>query len=374
MRIAMDARVLALPEVRGIGGYVLELLRHWPEAGDEFVLLSEDAVPEGRVACPARVEYRRAASPPGTRVRVWDWWSAPRALRGERADLLWTPANLPLPVRGLPQAVTVHDTILQEKVAFADRLDDLYFNRVAPWWTRRYADGVVTVSGFSRGRIAEVFAYPRERVRVIHNGTSFAPASFADRAAAREHLRAAGLVDGPYLLALGAESAWKNTDGALRAFAVVAEEDPEVRFVVAGVQGGALERFAAMARELGLAERTRLLGFQDSAVRDALYQGAEAFLYASLFEGFGLPPLEAMALGTPVVASDAASIPEVVGDAALVVDAADAAAAGAALLSVLADPELAARLAERGRRNVGRFGWAASAARHREFFKELAGC
>ena len=157
--------------------------------------------------------------------------------------------------------------------------------------------------------------------------------------------------------ALGAQSSWKNTDGAMRAFALAARAAPDVDFILAGVQERARQRFEALRSELGLDSRLRILGFVNPQARDALYQGAEVFVYPSLFEGFGLPPLEAMALATPVVASRAASIPEVTGQAALLVDATDPEALASSVLAVLRSPKLARKLAAAGLSNVRRFKW-----------------
>jgi len=242
------------------------------------------------------------------------------------------------------------------------------------------------VSRFSKERIQAVFALDPARVRVIPNGATLPVRPFADKALAREYLRTRygqagpesgqeagpqfGLAQRPYVLALGAESPWKNTEGVLRAFALVSRDAPGVDFVLAGVQQRVRERFETLGRELGLGGRLKMFGFVDRLARDALYQAAEVFVYPSLFEGFGLPPLEAMALDTPVVASKAASIPEVVGEAALLTEAADPPALGRSILQVLASPELRAALVAAGRKNIARFHWADAAVAHRKLFAE----
>jgi len=310
--------------------------------------------------------------PRGSRFHVWEWWSLPRAVRRFAPDLLWSPANQAVPVGGLPQVVTIHDTLLQEQVRHDRLTERVFHNRISPWWIRRYAKRIVTVSEFSAGRITAVFACDPQRMQVIANGASLPARPFADKDQARAHLRAKGLADRPYVLVLGAESPWKNTEGALRAFALIRRQNDEVDCVLAGVQQRARERFEALGRELGLATRLRMPGFVDKVDRDALYQGAAVFVYPSLFEGFGLPPLEAMALETPVVASKATSIPEVVGQAALLVNAAETETLARAILDVLGSPGLAQKLVEAGRENIKRFQWAHSAQAHRDLFRECA--
>ena len=372
MRIAVDARVLSLPELRGIGSYLCELLEAWPEKKDTFVLLSPGPIPPERLKSPASLEVQIVPEPRGSRFRVWEWRSLPKAVLQASPGLLWCPANQAVPLRRVPQVVTIHDTLLQEQVRHARLTDRVFHNVVTPWWVRRHAAHVVSVSDFSRQRIQSVFGCEAKRVRVIHNGATLPQRPFADRGLARAYLREKGVAVRPYVLALGAESPWKNTEGAMRAFALVAREAPGVDFILAGVQQRARRSFEALQREFGLEGRLRILGYTDRLDRDALYQGAEVFVYPSLFEGFGLPPLEAMALDTPVVASSAASIPEVVGQAALVVDASDAHELARSILAVLRSPELARELVSAGRENTERFRWSDSAKAHRALFMECA--
>lgn len=372
MRIAVDASVLRLPELRGIGSYLCGLLAAWPEPEDEFLLLSPDPIPAQRLRTPARARVVVAPEPRGSRFHVWRWLTLPRAVRRLGPDLLWSPANQAVPLAGVPQAVTVHDTLLQECVRHDSLLERFYHGRLNPWWVRRHAVRIITASAFSRERIAAVFGCDPGRIRLIVDGVNLPTRPFANREQARAHLRETDLVTRPYVLVFGAESPWKNTEGALRAFALVAREEPGLDFVVAGVQTRVRERFWALGRELGLASRLRLPGFVSPADRDALYQGAEVFLYPSLFEGFGLPPLEAMALDTPVVASDAASIPEVTGRAARLVNAADPEALAGALLEVLRSPDLRQALVLAGRDNLRRFRWEDTARAHRDLFAECA--
>ena len=372
MRIAVDARVLSLPELRGIGSYLCELLAAWPEKNDTFVLLSPDSISPERLKSPCTIEVQVVPEPRGSRFKVWDWWSLPRAVRQASPDLLWAPANQAVPVGRVPQVVTIHDTLLQERVQHAGAIDRVFYNLVSPWWVRRHATRVVSVSGFSRGRIQAVFGYDANLVRVIHNGATLPERPFGGKGQARDYLREKGLAVRPYVLALGAESPWKNTEGAMRAFALVAREVPEVDFILSGVQPRSRKNFEFLQSELGLADRLQILGYTDRLDRDALYQGAEVFVYPSLFEGFGLPPLEAMALDTPVVASGAASIPEVVGQAALVVDASDIQELARSILAVLRSPEKARELVRAGRENARRFRWSDSAAAHRSLFTECA--
>jgi len=370
MRIAVDARVLALKEVRGIGLYLGELLAAWPDPDDVFLLFTPRPIPGDRLVSGAILSSVRVPEPKGWRVRVYDWWSLPRAARRAAPDILWGPANQAIPLTGIPQAVTIHDTLLQERVRHETLLDAFFHRAVSPAWARRYARRVICVSRFAASRVTEVIGCGPDRIRVIENGATLPARSFATRQDAREHARAKGLADKPYVLALGAESPWKNSIGALEAFARVSQAMPAMEFVLAGVQPSAQGELGSLRDALHLTDRLRIHGFLDRLSLTALYQGAEIFVYPSLFEGFGLPPLEAMALSTPVAASNAASIPEVVGDAAELTDASDPAALAASILRVLGDENRARELAAAGKRNIERFTWERSAREHRQLFEE----
>ncbi len=367
MRIAVDARVLVHPELRGIGRYLTEILAAWPESGDEFLLLYEDGTFPAALSSPARLVPARVAAPRGSRVHIWDWWALPRFLAEQELDVFWSPANTAFPVRSVPQVVTIHDTLLQE-MAKLSHLERLYHRRLVPALARRHATRVLTVSRHAAGRVRGVFGLPRERVFVVPNGASLPERPFPDRAGACGYLRRELGIEPPFVYVLGARSWWKNTAGAIRAFALAVREHPDLRLVVSGLQPGVRAGMETLVRELGIQESARLFGFVDRRTRDTLYQGALLFLYPSLFEGFGLPPLEAMALGTPVIASDAASIPEVVGDAARMIDARDIEAMALAMSELFRDDQARERLTALGATRIGMFRWDTAAAVHREHF------
>ena len=384
MRIAMDARILTLPQIRGMGNYILEILKAWPEPGDQFFLFAEPSARQPALSLPNPLEWHRVPSPRGSRVHIWDWWALPRALKRSSfsPDLFWSPANRIFPLGRLPQVVTVHDTLLQEKVRFDDPVERIYHR----WWpraaARKYARKIITVSRFSASRIHKVFHYPRHRIHTVYNGATLGP----HRQASEEPsplrsdtcpvpplpiptipISEKNEARPPYIYALGAESPWKNTIGVLKAFAHIQRIVPGINLIISGVQDRFMPILAHQCQKLNLRQdRIILKGFVDDTTRDRLYAAAAVFIYPSLFEGFGLPPLEAMALGTPVVASHAASIPEVVGRAALLTDASRPECLAHAVIRVLKDKALRQRLITRGRQHITRFQWQTSACRHRQ--------
>lgn len=373
MTIGIDARILTLREQRGMAQYLRSLLAVWPNARDEFVLFAETPPEHEAIPCPASIRWRFVPSSKGNRVQIWDWFDLPRAARREGLEVFWSPANRIFPFLGVPQVVTIHDTLLQEKVRFSDPVEAFYFRRLTPFLARFFADRIITISAFSQDRIRALFRYPERRIRVIHNGVDVPVPPFPSKEEARCHLRKAGVADRPFMYALGAEAPWKNTAGLIAAFDLVRRQIPDALLVISGVQDRAASRFMAMIRERGLEHHVRLMGFVPSSLRNTLYQAAEVFVYASLFEGFGLPPLEAMSLGTPVVASNATSIPEVIGDAALLVDARSPEVMADAIATLLSDAGCRHALQSRSSERRSRFSWTVSADEHRELLQGAIG-
>jgi glycosyltransferase involved in cell wall biosynthesis len=157
----------------------------------------------------------------------------------------------------------------------------------------------------------------------------------------------------------------------IRAFERLAIGDPRLNLVIAGGRGWLYEPILAAAASSPVAERIHLAGFVDDGDLPALYQMAEAFAFPSLYEGFGIPILEAMASGTPVVSADNSSLPEVAGDAALLVGAGDDAALADALGRILREPALRQTLIERGHAQAARFSWEAAAKRLSAAYAEV---
>jgi glycosyltransferase involved in cell wall biosynthesis len=373
--IAVDLRAL-VPEATGIGVYTRNLLLALAAAGREgggrelrYVGLCHRRPRGAEELEAAGVAIEVQPAPLGL---LWQQVQLPRRLARGDLDLFWSPLmTLPLASR-LPAVVTVHDltALLYPETHNAKvRLSILPFLERSLEKARR----VVAVSQATAADLTFHFPECAARVRVVYEGVdpSFTPASPGEVQAIRREL---GAPDG-YILYIGTLEPRKNVHVLLSAWEALRQENPETPpLVLAGGAGwhsrSLLARLAALGNGDHGVSGVRYLGRveQDHLVR--LFQGASVFAYPSLYEGFGLPPLEALACGVPTVVSNTASLAEVTGGAALKVDAQDAAGLAAALRQILSEPARAAELSRRGLLRAERFRWERAAAEMAKVFAE----
>lgn len=311
----------------------------------------EHVIPQGLVA------HRSTVPVPARLARAaWQRGNHPSAqwLAGT-VDVVHGPNFVVPPGGGAAEVVTVHDLT-------AVHHPGLCTPDVLQWPTlmrRALARGawIHTVSEFVADEVRTAFPEAGERVVPILNG-HFPPPSATPRSDAPRGRHLAGR--DRYVLAIGTVEPRKDLPGLVAAFDSIAGGDDDLGLVIAGPDGwGASALTEAMDRAVHR-RRIRRLGWVDDETRWALMRGASVVAYPSRYEGFGLVPLDAMAVDTPVVATAAGAIPEVVGDAARLVDVGDVSALADALSVVLNDEAVARQLVEAGRRRLGRFRWEAT--------------
>jgi len=390
MRIGIDGSCLA--NRRGFGRFArksLEALAEIP-SGHDFVVfvdrpseaISARHVPEQfeRVVVKVGEAPSRAASA-STRRRVRDMLAMGHAVARAKVDLIYFPASYSFfPVWNVKRViVTIHDTL---PLVHPELVFPTWQGRVS--WTMKeraavhWADGIVTVSEAARRDLIAWYGLPAERVRVVSEGpdASFRPVPpgpASDAALARY-----GIAPGQrYILYLGGLSPHKNLLRLIEAFAgiVTAGAAGDVKLILVGDLGDVFhthvpELRAAVARR-GLGNQVQFPGFVPDEDLVFLYNRAYALAQPSLLEGFGLPPVEAMACGVPILYSRAGSLPEVIGDAGLDFEPTDVAAMAAAIGRLLADPVLRDELGRRALSRARRFTWTATAHALLDCFNEV---
>ncbi|APZ52880.1 glycosyltransferase family 4 protein [Salipiger abyssi] len=321
------------------------LIEHGRAAGHNVRLVAPAAFagdPEFPLLVPERLPGRFGAG------QGWEMLTLPALARGA---LLVNFCNL-APVLHGNSVVMIHDaqTFLYPQ-DYTGRQAAAY-RALLPIIGRR-ARRVLTVSGFARESLAEHKVAARDKTEVVHNGTDHIHATAPDAAILTKH----GLAPGSYVMALGSAKGYKNLR---RIFDAMAAPVPGgLRLVVAG---GPAES-AYRQRGWTAPDGTVFTGFVSDAELRALYENAAIFAFPSQTEGFGLPPVEAMHCGTPVIAARAGAMPEVCGDAALLADPDDTAAWRSALAQLTESPELASRMTERGRSRASELSWQAAGER-----------
>lgn len=371
MHIALGGWFWDRPET-GSGQYLRRLLAALGAAHPEatFSLFLPRPTDE---AFSANVAPRALSAPRGALGKVWwEQVQLPRAAARLGADLLHVPYWAGPVASALPTVVTIHDLIpLLLPVYRGGPGVRLYTALVSASAGR--ATRILTDSEASRADIVRELAVPAARVRAVWLA---ADPAYCPEPQPDDHviLGRLGLQPG-YLLYLGGFDVRKNLSAVMAAFAWVYRQFPDSRLVVAGRLPETDTPFAPdprrLAREAGLPEAAVCFtGFVAEADKPALYRGTRAFLFPSRYEGFGLPALEALACGAPVVGSDAASLPEVVGNAGVLTDPDDVAGMAGALLQLCSDDAFHAELARRALRQAARFSWAATAAATFEVYQE----
>lgn len=359
VRLGINAQLLAAGSGyrrAGVSRYLERLLLALPEAlsaEDDLLVWAAREVPP--LASSVAGGWRRTSVPPDRPpLRIgWEQLILPVHARRARLDLLHGPVNVAPIFAGCPTVVTVHDLAFLRLPGGLTSHRRRYLTAATRVSVRR-ARRVIAVSGSTKRDVVELLGVRPEHVAVIPLAADerFQPLD----AAALARFRAEHGLDHPFILYVGTLEPRKNVPALLRAFAQIAGELPH-ELILVGAEGWLTAEIHATLATLRLGDRVRLTGYGDPATLPGWYGAADLFVYPSRFEGFGLPPLEAMACGTPVIVSNAASLPEVGGDAVLTVDPDEIDGLAAAIRRVLTDPALAADLRERGLARAATFSW-----------------
>ena len=347
MRVLLDAHVLGQRET-GNETYIRELLRNngaFDRAGVRIIA----AVRPGQYSEGAEsVAHPRLGDDVYRLTRL-----LPELAAGTGANLAHVTYHGPLTM-GVPMVVTIHDVSYRLRPRFHS-LRNVLVQNILGYLTARRACMILTVSEFCRGEIQRVYPFARDRIAVTYNATELPAPPPADRARAR--LEALGLSRSRFVFSIGLFQPRKNLQRLARAFIAEFGLDSDIQLVLAGENrtgtGEAILREFSEWIDRG---RIVLPGYVDPLDASILYSECACFAFPSLYEGFGLPLVEAMHLGAPILTSSTTALPEIVGDAATLVNPEDERDIGAGLRRMLSDPDLARSMSERGRRRASRFG------------------
>jgi glycosyltransferase involved in cell wall biosynthesis len=367
LRIAIDARKL---RDYGIGTYVRNLLRHLAriDTATEYVLLCR--APDCGMPAELGPNFRAVVeSSPAYSVR--EQLRVPIDLRREGVDLFHAPHYVLPPLTPCRSIVTIHDCIhLRFPQYLPNRLGYAYA-RASLWAATHRADRVLTVSEASKRDILRYFHVPAAKIDVIYNAID---ERFGEAPDAHEVdlVRERYQLNDPFVLYAGNIKPHKNLERLIEAFHMLRRHGPpSVKLLIIGDE---ISKYATLRRAVHkykLHKHVRFLGFVPDRTLAALYRLAAVFVFPSLYEGFGLPPLEAMASGTPVITSNVSSLPEVVGEAALLIDPYEPGAIAEAMRRVLTEPGLSDRLRAQGLARARTFSWERSVRRVREIYEEV---
>jgi glycosyltransferase involved in cell wall biosynthesis len=274
-----------------------------------------------------------------------------------------------LPRLTLPTVMTVHDLIF-ERYPQHHKLTNRAFLRVGMPLFVRSATRIIAVSHHTAHDLSTLYNVPTTKMEIIHEGVDaeFQPATPAEVAA----IRARYSPDRPYLLMVGTLEPRKNHRLALTSLAQLKAQGYPHRLLIAGGKGWLFGPITDAVSAMGLTDDVTFTGYVPGEDLPALYSGADCVLLPSHYEGFGLPLIEAMACGAPVVSSNASSLPELAGDAALFINPDDAEALTAAIRQILDQPEFAATLRTRGLAQARRFTWEATARQTAQLYLDMA--
>jgi glycosyltransferase involved in cell wall biosynthesis len=367
LRIAIDARKL---RDYGIGTYIRNLLRHLSRQDQktEYVLLcrGEDC----GVAANLGENFRPVAEQ-AEAYSVREQLAVPMDLRREGIDLFHAPHYVLPPLTPCRAVVTIHDCIHLRFPQYLPHRFGYAYARASLWFATHRSARVLTVSEASKRDILHYFSVPPDKIDVIYNAIDerFGEEPEPDEV---ERVRERYQLNDPFVLYAGNIKPHKNLERLIEAFHLLRRHDADhVKLLIIGDE---ISKYATLRRAVHrykLHKHVRFFGFVPSTTLAILYRLAAVFVFPSLYEGFGLPPLEAMASGTPVITSNVSSLPEVAGDAALLVDPRDAEAIAGAIRMVLTDRTLREDLRRRGLERARAFSWEQSVARTRAIYSEV---
>lgn len=320
MKIGIDGRAAKWYRGTGIGTYTYQLISSLSKVdkkNDYLLFMPESCNSDLKLD----INFQVKSITENNQSSFWDEVNIPNILKDKDIELYHVPQNgVGLPEeKDCPFIITLHDVIPYK---MPETVGDNYlriFNEEMPKIVSR-CDGIITVSNFSRDDIAEAFNFPKEKIYVTYLAAEdiYRP---LDKIECSQLIKSCYSIEGDYILYIGGFSPRKNIVGLIEAFSKLKEVyKKDLKLVIAGKQGKSYSIYKQRTEDLNISNSVIFPGFIPLEHLPQLYNAAKLFVYPSFYEGFGLPPIEAMACGVPVIASNVTSVPEVIKDCALFVD------------------------------------------------------
>lgn len=369
MKIGIEAQRLFRKKKHGMDMVALELIRHLQQIDheNEYFIFVKPGEDESVIQETANCKIIRLAGGP---YPFWEQWVLPRAAKKYGCDLLHCTSNTAPLFPGVPLITTLHDIIYMEssywKIATGSatayqKAGNIYRKLVVPYVVKK-SSKIITVSHFEKKRIADFFGIKKEgTLTAVYNGVSDYFKPVQDKAELKRVKEKYKLPD-QYFFFLGNTDPKKNTKGTLKAFSdFLRQTNSAHKLVMLDYDKAALEKILDEIQDKKLMEQIVLTGYVANTDLPAVYRQCDIFLYPSLRESFGIPMLEAMACGVPVITSNTSSMPEVAGNNAIIIDPYKPASITEAMISLYDNPELKTKLAADGVKQAAKFSWMAMA-------------
>ncbi len=373
MRIAVNTRLFIKNKFEGVGIYTLEIVKRMvlnhPE--DQFIFFFDRPYDEKYVF--AKNVTPVVVYPPTRHPFLWRIWfevSLPYYLKKYKADVFFAPDGYMSIKAKVPTVLTIHDMAYLHYPEMIPTSVLKYYKKYNPQFVEK-ADRIICVSNFVKEDILDNFKnVSPQKITCIHNACS--KTNFSSKLSKEKTLQKYSSGRG-YIFYVGAIHPRKNIKNLIKAFEIFASQNADVDLLVAGRLGWKNDELKNTYEKSEFKERIKLLGYVEDESLTSILSHASIFVYPSLFEGFGLPILEAFHAEVPVISSNVTSMPEVAGDAAILIDPTSVEALSDAIVKLVDSKELRMELIEKGKMQREKFSWDTAAAKVYELLEEVYG-
>ncbi len=367
MRIGIDARLVYYHQA-GIGQYIVRLIQALAKIDrtDQFIIF-KSRKDQSRILSQANFHREDLWTPSHHR---FERWALSAELLPFKLDVLHSPDFIPPSRTRFPSVITVHDLAFLLYPRFLTRQSARYYGQVD--LAARQADHIIAVSESTKRDTIRLLGVPEEKITVIYEAAHpvFVPTADQNKLT---QIRAQYNLPADFILFVGTIEPRKNLPTLLRAFRRLRDNyKSEAILAIAGNRGWLADDVDKIISELKLGDTVRFLGGVHNEELVYLYNAAQVFVFPSFYEGFGLPPLEAMACGTPVIVSNVSSLPEVVGDAGMLINPEDVEGLTVAMWRVLSDEKLRREMSQKGLKRAQIFSWERAARETLDVYRKVA--